>query len=218
MAVTNLSASKRENDGNSIVKSNRKKGNIPGVIYSRTIKPIPIYVKETVLKTFTHTSDVNIINLSIEGLPENYSCILKDVQFDPVSDRAIHFDLLGVSETEKISLEIPLVLVGTPVGVKDGGIIQHILHKVEVECLPKDIPSHIDVDISALTIGDAVHISDLKHENYELLGSPDSTIVSLVPPTVEKVETPAGEAVAGEETASEPEVISKGKKEEDEEK
>lgn len=217
MAVTNLSASKRDNAGNSVLKANRKKGNIPGVLYSRTIKPIPIYVKETVLKTFTHTSDVNIINLSIDGASESYNCILKDVQFDPVSDRPVHFDLFGVSETERITLEIPLVLKGTAAGVKDGGIVQHVLHKVEVECLPKDIPSHIDVDISALMIGDAVHIGDLKHENYELVGNPDSTIVSVVPPAVEKVETPAAEGEVAETTV-EPEVISKGKKEEEEEK
>src|SRR5258706_8960805 len=171
MAVTNLSATKREDVGNSSVKGERKRGNIPGVLYSKIIKPIPIYVKETTLKTFTHTSDVNIINLSVEGLAESYNCILKDVQFDPVSDRPVHFDLLGILETELITLEIPLVLKGVPAGIKDGGIIQHTLHKVEVECLPKDIPSHIDVDISSLKIGDAVHVGDLKHENFEIIGN-----------------------------------------------
>jgi large subunit ribosomal protein L25 len=217
MAATNLSASKREDVGNSSVKTSRKKGNIPGVLYSKTIKPIPIYVKETVLKTFTHTSEVNIINLKIEGASDSYNCILKDVQFDPVSDRPLHFDLFGISETEKITLEIPLVLVGTPVGIKDGGVIQHTLHKIEVECLPKDIPSHIDVNIESLNIGDSVHISDIKAENFEVLGNPDATIVSVVPPAVEKVETPETVAVEGEEAPAEPEVIAKGKKEETEE-
>lgn len=217
MAVTNLSATKREDVGSSTVKGNRKKGNIPGVLYSKLIKPIPIYVKETTLKTFTHTSDVNIINLSVEGLAESYNCILKDVQFDPLSDRPVHFDLLGILETELITLEIPLVLKGVPAGIKDGGIIQHTLHKVEVECLPKDIPSHIDVDISGLKIGDAVHVGDLKHENFEIIGNQAATIVSVVPPTVEKVETPEGAVEGAEATAAEPEVISKGKKEETEE-
>lgn len=217
MAATNLTALKREDVGKSTVKGNRKKGEIPGILYSKGIQPIAIYVKETTLKTFTHTSDVKIINLNIEGATDSYNCILKDVQFDPVSDRPVHFDLFGISENEKIKIEIPLVLVGTPVGVKDGGIIQHTLHKVEVECFPKDIPSHIDVDISGLKIGDSVHVNDIKHENFEILGHTDSTIVSVVPPAVEKVETPGAEAGA-EETAAEPEVISKGKKEEDEEK
>ncbi len=217
MAATSLSASKREDVGNSSVKGNRKMGNIPGVLYSKEIRPIPIYVKETVLKTFTHTSEVKIINLKIEGATDVYNCILKDVQFDQVSDRAVHFDLLGISENETIKIEIPLVLVGAPVGIKDGGVIQHILHKVEVECLPKDIPSHIDINIESLKIGDSIHVSDIKHDNFEILDSLDSTIVSVVPPAVEKVETPETAAVEGAEATAEPEVISKGKKEETEE-
>ena len=214
MAATNLTALKREDVGNSSVKGFRKRGDIPGILYSKDIKPIPIFVKEVTLKTFTHTSDVKIINLSIEGSTETYNCILKDVQFDPVSDRAVHFDLLGISENEKIKIEIPLVLVGTPAGIKDGGIVQHTLHKVEVECFPKDIPSRIDIDISPLKIGDSIHVGDLKHDNYEIHGAADATIVSCVPPAVEKVETPAGEGAVAEATA-EPEVISKGKKEEE---
>ena len=217
MAATNLTALKREDVGKSTVKGNRKKGNIPGVIYSREIKPIPIYVKETVLKTFTHTSDVKIINLNIEGATGVYSCILKDVQFDQISDRPVHFDLLGISENETIKIEIPLVLVGAPVGIKDGGVVQHTMHKVEVECLPKDIPSHIDINIESLKIGDSIHVSDITLVNFEILDNPDSTIVSVVPPAVEKVETPETAAVEGAEAVAEPEVIAKGKKDEEEE-
>jgi large subunit ribosomal protein L25 len=221
MAVMNLSAQKREDIANSSLKSSRKKGSIPGVFYQRGTPTVALYVKDHALKPFIYTSEVNIINLKIEDTGDTYNCILKDVQFDPVSDKPIHFDLLGISENEKIKLEVPISLVGAPVGVKDGGIIQHSVHKLEVECFPKNIPSHIEVNIDHLKIGDSVHVGDLEHKDFEILDSPDTTIVAVVPPTIEKVEAPPVEgeegAVEGEEAAAEPEVISKGKKEEDKE-
>jgi large subunit ribosomal protein L25 len=222
MAVMTLNAQKREEIASSAVKASRKKGNVPGVYYYKGTPTVPLYVKDSALKPFVYTSEVHIINLKIEGSNEQYSCILKDVQFDPVKDIPIHFDLLGISENEKIKLEIPITLVGSPAGVKEGGVIQHTLHKLEVECFPRNIPSHIDVNIESLLIGDSVHVSDLEHKDYEILDSPDATIVAVVPPAVEKVEVPAeGEegAVPEEgEAPAEPEVISKGKKEEEEEK
>lgn len=222
MAVRNLTASKREDIANSALKTARKQGNVPGVFYYRGTQSIPLYVKDIALNPFVYTSEVHIINLKINGMDSTYNCILKDIQFDPVSDKPIHFDLLGIAEHEKIKLEIPIAIIGSPAGVKEGGIIQHSLHRVEIECLPKDIPTHIEVNIEALMIGDSIHVSDLKHENFEILDSPDTTIVAVVPPTIEVVEAPPvaeGEAVPaeGEEEKAEPEVISKGKKEEPEE-
>ena len=223
MAVLNLNARKREEIASSSMKSSRSKGSVPGVFYRRDVPSIPIYVKDIALKPFIYTSEVNIINLKIEGLKDAYSCILKDVQFDPVTDIPIHFDLLGISENEKIKLEVPITLTGSPAGVKEGGILQHSVHKVDVECLPKNIPSHIEVNIESLNIGDSIHIGDLEVKDFEILDSPDTTIVAVVPPTVEKVEAPTVEGEEGEEVpaegeeAAEPEVISKGKKEEGEE-
>jgi large subunit ribosomal protein L25 len=222
MAVLNLNAQKREEIATSSLKTSRKKGNIPGVFYKRGTDSVPLFVKDIALKPFIYTAEVNIINLSIDGIKDSYSCILKDVQFDPVSDKPIHFDLLGISENEKIKLEVPVALIGAPVGIKDGGILQHTVHKLEVECFPKNIPSHIDVNIEELKIGDSIHVGDLEHKDFEILDSPDTTIVAVVPPTIEKVETPVVEgeegAAEGEAAPAEPEVISKGKKEEEEEK
>jgi large subunit ribosomal protein L25 len=223
MAVLNLNARKRDDIASSSLKTSRKKGSIPGVFYRRDIPSVPLYVKDAALKPFIYTSEVNIINLKIEGTNDSYSCILKDVQFDPVTDVPIHFDLLGISENEKIKLEVPITLIGSPVGVKEGGILQHSVHKVDVECLPKNIPSHIEVNIENLNIGDSIHVGELEVKDFEILDSPDTTIVAVVPPTVEKVEAPLvegeegaeAEAAEGEEKA-EPEVISKGKKEEEE--
>lgn len=213
MATMNLSALKREDLGNSTTKTARKKGMIPGVFYYKNAPAVAISVKDTALNPFVYTSEVRIINLQIEGAEKAQNCILKDIQFDPVSDKPIHFDLLGISENETIKIEVPIKLVGSPAGVRDGGVIQHVLHSLEVECLPVHIPSHIDVDISGLAIGDAVHIGDLKIENVEIFGTETATIVAVVPPAVEKVETPAAEGEAA--AATEPEVIAKGKKDEE---
>jgi large subunit ribosomal protein L25 len=214
MATMNLSARKREDLSNSTTKNARKKGNIPGVFYHKNSEPVAISVKDTALNQFVYTSEVRIINLQIEGAGKDQNCILKDIQFDPVSDRPIHFDLLGISENEKIKVEIPLKMVGTPAGVKDGGVIQQSLHSIEIECFPGDIPSHIDVNIEHLNIGDSVHINEIQTVNFEILDNPDSTIVAVVPPAVEVVETPVVEGEAEAESA-EPEVIAKGKKDEE---
>ncbi len=102
-------------------------------------------------------------------------------------------------------------MVGTAPGVKEGGILQHSFHKLDVECLPKDIPSHIDVDVSGLNIGDSIKISDLNIPNVVILNDENSVVASVVTPKAE-VETEA----TGEEVSAEPEVISKGKSDEEE--
>lgn len=214
MATMNLTAQKREDLSNSATKMARKKGNIPGVFYFKNASPVSIYVKDTALNPFVYTSEVRIINLQIEGADKAQNCILKDIQFDPVSDKPIHFDLLGISENEKIKVEIPLKMVGSPVGVKDGGVLQQSVHSIEIECLPGDIPAHIDIKIDHLKIGDAIHVSDVEADKFEILDNPGTTIVAVVPPAVEKTETSAD----GETSSAEPEVITKGKKEEEEAK
>jgi large subunit ribosomal protein L25 len=194
----------------------RIKGSIPGVFYDKNTPSIPIYVKDTLLHPFVYTSEVRLIDLQIEGAEKPYKCILKDIQFDPVSDKPIHFDLFGISEHEKITVEVPVKLAGTPAGVKEGGVVQHSLHTLEIECLPGDIPAYIEVNIEALMIGDGIRVNQIETKNFEILNSPDSTIVSVVPPAAEEVAAPPAE---GEEGAPaepvEPEVIAKGKKEEE---
>jgi len=213
MASSNLTAQKRENLSNSYTKELRRKGNVPGIFYRKDIGSMPITVKNTALNTFVYTSEVKIINLNVEGTDTPYNCILKEVQFDPVSDKPIHFDLLGISAHEKIKIEVPLILVGTPAGAKEGGITQHPVHSVEIECLPQDIPPSIEINIEALMIGDSIQLRDIEQKNFEILDSLDTTIVSVSPPAAEEVAAPAAEGA--EELAAEPEVISKGKKEEE---
>jgi len=214
METTKLKASERKDFTKSETRRIRNEGTIPGVFYSKNNTPIHISVADKAINPLVFTAKTHLISLELEGHDE-YECIIKDVQFHPVTDKVIHFDLLGLTKGEKIKLEIPVQLVGSPIGVKEGGVIQHVMHKIEVECLPRNIPEHITIDISGLKLNDSVHISDLKYDDIEFTDPQDSLIVQVTHAKIKEEAAPVAEAVA-EETA-EPEVIAKGKKEEKEE-
>lgn len=207
-----LEAKKRTQINKASRSALRKEGRVPAVFYSKHHEPMSIDVSERALHPLVFTSKTHLIALNLEG-QEDLECIIKDVQFDPVTEKIVHVDLLGLKKGEKIQIEVPVQLVGTPIGIKEGGILQHTLHKLEIECLPINIPEHIEINVTDLKLGSAIHIADLKFENLEILNSPDSIVASVVHPKIEKEETPATE---GEE-AKEPEVIAKGKAEEKEE-
>lgn len=212
MSEINLKAKKREEYKESTLNQIRKKGVIPGIYYGHGVGNINIAATEIDLRPIIYTTESHIVNLSFEGDNSNYSCILKDVQFHPVTDKPLHFDLIALKEGETLTIEVSVHLIGNPQGVRDGGTIQHILHKLEVECLPSNIPSHIDIEISHLNMNDSIKVSDLKIENIKILNDENASIVAVVPPTVEKAVTPE----EGAETPAEPEVISKAKKDDEE--
>ncbi len=191
-------------------KQLRRKGKIPGIFYGHGVKNIPIALSELSLKPLYTSSSASIINLKLDD-GSSQLCILRDIQFDPVSDRPIHFDLQALQEKEEITVEVPVRLVGgTPKGVREGGILQHILHKLKVACLPKNIPDKIEINIESLEMNKSVHVKDLSIPNVHILESESSAIVAVIPPAVTK-ET----AATTETTVTEPEVISKGKKAEE---
>lgn len=215
MEKTTLKASERKQFNKSAIRKIRKEGRVPGVFYSKHNPPLHIDVLDTTINPLVFTSKTHLISLEIEGQEER-ECIIKDIQFDPVTDKVIHFDLLGLTKGEKIVLEVPVQLVGTPIGVKEGGVIQHVMHKLEVECLPRNIPEHIVVDVSALKLGDSIHIDDLQIEEVEFTDPKESLIVQVTHAKVQEEAAPATEEGVEEEPA-EPEVIAKGKVEEKEE-
>ncbi len=205
----------KANMRNSISKSSRssirKNGHVPGVFYSKHDTPIPIEVTEKSIKPLVFTSETHLISLEIDG-KDSHECVIKDVQFDPVTDRVVHFDLLGLTVGEKFQLEVPIQYHGNPVGVKEGGVLQQFLHKLEIECLPKDIPQHLNINIQDLKLGDAIHVKDLKFENITILNLEGSVIVAVTHPKVEKEATPEELAAQAE---AQPEVIGKDKEEEE---
>ena len=208
-----VQGSKRALSTKGVVNQLRRDGNVPGIYYTKGVEPIPVYVSEKALKPIVFTSETHIINLKI-GDGEELKSILKNVKFDPVTDRVVHFDLLGISADQEIEIEVPLLFEGQAKGVKEGGVVQQTLHKLSVSCLPANIPDHIAINISDLALGDSVHIRDLNVENVRFIQHPEVIIVSVVVPRA-AVETVAA-AVPGEEK-TEPEVITKGKQTEEEE-
>jgi large subunit ribosomal protein L25 len=187
----------------------RTRGDVPGIYYVHGEKNIPIHAPKVSLDPLIHTSETHVIDLQ---LPDGSSrkCILRDVQFDPVSDLAVHFDLQGLKEDEKLTIEVPVVLTGgTPIGVREGGMLQHIAHRLKVICFPKDIPEKIEVNVAELAINHSVHVRDLTVPNVTVLENPDNPVVAVLPPTVQKE---AEVVPVAEEAIAEPEVVGKGKK------
>ena len=190
----------------------RKEGKVPAIFYSKHHEPLPLQFSERAIHPLVYTSKTSLITLNVEG-HEELDCIIKDVQFDPVTEKIVHIDLLGLKKGEKIQIEVPVQLIGSAIGIKEGGILQHTLHKVEIECLPVDIPEHLEIDVTELKLGQAIHVSDLKYDNFILLNNPNQIIAAVTHPKIEKEEVPAGETPE----AAEPEVIAKGKPQDKEE-
>jgi large subunit ribosomal protein L25 len=206
-----LNAELRETTGKH-VKYARAKGMIPGVYYTHGENNLNIEVPSPNLDTIVFTSEMRIIDLRLSD-GSSRKCILKDVQFDPVTDQPIHFDLLGLHENEKLTIEVPVVITGgTARGVKDGGLLQLSIHKLRVSCFPKDIPEKVEVNVADLGINDFVHVKDLTIPNVTIIESPESAVLGVIPPTI--VKEPAPGEVAPEQPA-EPEVVGKGKKAEE---
>ncbi len=211
MAEVKLNAKKREVSTKGAINQSRKAGNVPGVFYIKGQEGIPIVVEENDINPLVFTSENHLIQLHIEGAKEEmHESILKEIQFDPVTDKVVHFDLRGITRGEVIELEIPLSLHGTAIGVREGGVLQQVLHKLQIECLPSNIPEHLEFDVTNLKFGDAVTVADLNFENVKILNSEKSVVLSIVAPKVIEEEETEDELLAGDE-AEEPEVIKKGK-------
>src|SRR5713101_8384189 len=211
MREITLEAEVRNQGGNG-TRRLRREGKVPGVFYIHGEDNITIAVPERSLHQLIYTSETHIINLKLNDGRQK-SCILRDVQFDPVTDKPLHVDFQGLRADEKLTLEVPVVIVGgIPQGVRDGGVLQHVLHKLRISCLPKEIPDHIEVNAETLGINHSIHVRDLSLKNVTILENAGSTVVAVIPPTVEKVAEPGAVPV---EEITEPEVIGKGKKEEE---
>jgi large subunit ribosomal protein L25 len=212
MATINLSAEKRVKMGGATAKQLRRLGRVPGVVYGHGEASTAFHVKELDLRPLIYTQETHTIKLSIEGKSTN--CILREVQFHPVNDRVSHIDLVALHAGEKLKVDVPVSLVGTAAGVKDGGVIDFVLHKLSVECLPDAIPSHIDVDVSDLRIGHSIHISDLPAgTGYSVVADGSAVIVTCAAPKT--AEATEGETATAEAIAEPEQIKAKGKKEEE---
>lgn len=214
MEQVKLEAKIRKDVGKEAVKLLRTKGLIPAVVYRRSEKSTPLVLDKKALEKVLHTAagENVIINLNIAGdeRTRERTCIIKEIQHNPVSGDILHVDFHQISLTETIKVNVPVATKGEAIGVKqDGGILEHVLWEVQVESLPTQIPEKLEIDITNLKIGDALFVKDIiAPKGVKILNDPESRVVAVEKPVEIKVEE-----IKPEEAITEPEVI-KQKKEE----
>jgi large subunit ribosomal protein L25 len=167
----------------------------PAVFYGPEVAPIPLILQTRDLEPLitTGAGENILIDLNIEDgkSTQSHRAMIKEIQVDPVKQHILHVDLYAISMDKKISVEVPITLMGTAVGVsEEGGILQQVSRTLEVSCLPDQIPDTFELEVTDLTIGDSLHVSDLKiPEGIEVMAEDELTIASVVPPTkVEEIE------------------------------
>jgi large subunit ribosomal protein L25 len=193
----------------------RRDGNIPSILYGRETEPIPLVVNPNDLKVAlsTEAGENTLLEIKIQGDADEISklALLRDIQFDFLTNKPIHLDFQEVQMKEKLHVKVPVKFIGLAAGVKnEHGILEEILRDIEVECFPKDIPNFFEVDVSELGLGDSIHISDLKlSEDLTVLHEPDDTVVTVLAPRVEEEVAVAEVVGEGVEAAEEAEAAEK---------
>jgi large subunit ribosomal protein L25 len=182
-------------------KKLREGGRIPAVIYGGKTKPQNLEVDRKSLEDLIHhsASENLLVDLTVDkDAKAKRLALVKEVQHYALTGKVVHIDFHEISETEKVTVMVPVEPVGEAVGVKTGGgVLEHVLHKIKVRCLPKDLPEAIHVDVSALEIGKAVHIGDIKPPaGVEILGDKHISVLAVAAPITEAEEAAATEAAA----------------------
>jgi large subunit ribosomal protein L25 len=201
-----LVAETREGTGKGAARKLRAAGRVPAILYGHGMDPLALSVDSRELFHLLHTgAGANVlVDLVVDGT--EHLALPRDVQRDHIRGRFVHVDFLAVRRDEKIHVTIPLRIVGESPGVKAGGVLEHHLWELNVECLATDVPEAIDVDISGLEIGSGVRVSDLKvRSGVTILTSPEDSVVAVTQPQVAVEEEEAAEAVEGEAAEEEAE-------------
>jgi large subunit ribosomal protein L25 len=196
-----LTGTPRTQKGKGAARKMRAENRIPGVVYGPGADPILIEISEReFVRTVTgHSVSNMILDLSVGG--ETIKALIREIQSDPLTQQILHVDLHRISMTEKIEVEVPLELLGVPIGVKDfGGVLAHPNRTLTVLCLAVDVPVNIEVDITALNIGDSIHVNDLDVGDLEIVSDPEMVVASVSAPRVE--DEPVAEVVEGEAAAA----------------
>ena len=202
MEAIKLEATSREL-GKKATKAVRNRGNVPCVLYGHDLAPVHFEVAELSLRPLVYTSETHVVDLNIGD--ESWSCILRSIDFNPVTDAPSHVDFQLLHAGEMIRVMVPIKFNGVPVGQIEGGVTQIVLTELETECLPKDIRGHIDVDISHMQIGDTMHVSDLDLDPLVILTNENQTMVTVAG-AVQEIEEEVDELLGeGEEGADDSE-------------
>ncbi|MGQ9818152.1 MAG: 50S ribosomal protein L25 [bacterium] len=168
------------------VKRMRQEGKIPGILYGHKEKTKRIFVLEKDFQKILNFLRKETVILNLKLNDKNYNCLIKSIQHNPINGKLLHIDFQHISKKEKIKITVPIHLFGEAPGVKKGGILDQHLYEVAIRCMPDEILSHIDVDISKLDIGKTIHLRDIQMPNIEFETKLDTPIVSVLAPKVEK--------------------------------
>ena len=195
---TKLQAEKRDETGKGVARRLRAGGRVPGVLYGQGVEPVALSVDAREMFHILHgAAGANaLVDLVVDG--SEHLVLAREIQRDYIHNSLIHIDFLAVSRTQAITVNVPVVETGEAAGVKEGGVVEHHLREVAVECFPQDVPDQIEIDISELELGDMVHVSDLvAPKGVTILTNFEDAVLSIITPAV--LRTEADLSVPGEE-------------------
>ena len=222
MTITkSLKAAKREAGGKGAARKLRQAGRIPAVLYGKDMDTVVLSLDAMEVEHLFQAISVEntIVELEIEGEKESHQTLVREIQSHPFRYELVHVDFLRIQSDVEVDVEVPVELVGTPVGVKQhGGVLEQIVHELPVRCLPSLIPEIIEVDVSGLDIDDSLHLSDLQlPEGVVPTIDLDRTLCNVAPPRAALEEEAEEEVAEGLEPgeAPEPEVVGEGEDEDD---
>lgn len=205
-----LGAEKRSGTGKGVARKLRQAGRVPAVLYGRDLEAMHLSVDTHEAEHLFHSISVEntIVELEVKGERATFQTLVREIQTHPWKASLLHIDLLRIQADVAVDVEIPVHLVGVPIGVKqNGGILEQIIHELPVRCLPSKIPESIEIDVSALDVNESLHVSDIQlGEGVDVTIDPEQTVCSVaVPRVVEEaeVEPVEGELPEGEEAAEE---------------
>ena len=213
---TKLEAERRSDAGKGVARKLRAAGRVPAVFYGHDQEATPISVDAREMVHVLHTSGgYNVLlDLMVDG--KAHLAMPREIQRDHIHNKLIHIDFLAVSRTETVTVDVPVIEFGEAAGVKEGGVVEHHLRDLHVECLPQDVPERLEVDITELNIGDMIHVRDVPvPAGVTVLTNPDDAVLSVITPAAlrteaelllpgeEAPEVEAPEVVEGEEAPAE---------------
>jgi len=221
MKETKLTAKPRSGKGSASAGRLRRTGWFPAVVYGEGRPGVDIQLNEHdfLVMLRRHRSENMIVDLAVEGADKPFKVMLKAMQHHPVTGRVIHVDFYEISMTRKIEIELPVKLTGIPTGVaNEGGILEHVLRALTVQCLPGDLIEEVELDVSGLTVGKTLRVRDVQIDaaKYRVLDDPDQVVAAVAAPRTEEEEKAEAEAEAAAAAAG-PEVLTEKKEEEGEE-
>ena len=204
MSETALVVDSRTATGKGAVRKLRAAGRIPAILYGQGKESVPLAIDPRALEKVLRAGGANaLLDLTVEGRPELGSpvALVKELQRHPIRGTIVHADLYQVDLTRSVEVEVPVHLIGKAKGIDFGGILEHSLREVALECLPRSIPASIEVDVSNMEIGDVIHVRDLVlPPGVSLVSDPDLGVVHVALPAAEE-EAPVAAAVEGEAAA-----------------